>query len=78
MKGWECPVCGGGVAPGVTRCPCKSTEAAPWRLVPAPQIIPQPIYVEPIYVPPARHPDLGPIEWWSERGPLRVTCETWS
>jgi hypothetical protein len=21
--GWQCPCCGGGVAPGVERCPCK-------------------------------------------------------
>ncbi len=22
LLGWKCPNCGGGVAPGVTRCPC--------------------------------------------------------
>ena len=24
--GWQCPVCGAGVAPHIEKCPCKSKE----------------------------------------------------
>ena len=28
LKGWECPVCGMGVSPYVTSCPCKEVIPA--------------------------------------------------
>lgn len=28
--GWKCPCCGGGVAPGVERCPCTPLQTLTW------------------------------------------------
>lgn len=31
QQGWQCPTCGGGVAPWVQRCPCTTKSEAPAR-----------------------------------------------
>jgi len=50
-RGWICPVCGCGVAPSVTVCPCRSLAPQPyqypyWQIAPYPWSQPpvQPFY----------------------------------
>ena len=33
-KGWICPICGRGVAPNVTVCPCQEESTNPWPTIP--------------------------------------------
>lgn len=55
--GWQCPVCGGGVAPGVERCPCVAVGKQAMPLSgDSPINIPE-------FLRPSVTPDDGWIEW---------------
>lgn len=49
LTGWICPVCGGGVAPGVQKCPCLVQPTMPaWPSTPT--YDPQPLQPKPYWV----------------------------
>lgn len=39
MTGWQCPVCGGGVAPAVERCPCVAVGNAVSPTLTHPEVV---------------------------------------